>query len=243
MNAILSKVMSVLVFPSARRRAWRARARISKLSKNNEIDVCEEVLPRIKLKVVGTGNRIVVRRPLPGNGILSIVLVGNGCNVEIGEKVSIGQALKISIGNQHKDLGPVEDVNVSIGRGVGFNGDATIMTYNSHARVEIGDESLFGPGVMVYQTDGHPVYDLATGRITNHVRTLHIGKHVWIGARATLLKNVFVPDGCIVGLGSVVTGRFAEANCVISGNPAACMRKGVAWKWGDPEYVANRVVM
>ena len=239
MNAIMSRMMSALAFSSARRTAWRARAKISKLAENNEIDVCEEILPRIKLKIAGTGNRIVVRRPLPGNGILGIAIVGNGCIVEIGEKVSIGESLKISIGNQHKDLGPVEDVNVSIGRSVGFNGDAAIMTYNSHARVEIGDESLFGPGVMAYQTDGHPVYDLATGRITNHVGTLHVGKHVWIGARATLLKNVFIPDGCIVGLGSVVTRRFAEANCVISGNPATCTRRGVAWKWGDPEYVAN----
>ena len=243
MNAILSKVLSAFLFPSERRRAWRTRAKIRELSRNNEIDVCEEVFPRIKLKVVGTGNRIVVRRLLAGKGVLSIVVIGNGCNVEIGERTSIGQLLRISIGNQHKYLGPVEDVRVSIGRSVGFGEDATIMTYNSHARVEIGDESMFGPGAMIYQTDGHPMYDLATGRMTNHVGTLHIGRHVWAGTRTTFLKNVFVPDGCIVGFGSVVTRRFTETNCVISGNPATCVRTGVEWKYGDPEYVANRVVM
>ena len=38
MNAILCKMMSAFAFSSARRRYWRARAKISKLSENNEID-------------------------------------------------------------------------------------------------------------------------------------------------------------------------------------------------------------
>ena len=212
---------------------------IRKLSPSNEIEICDNDLARIKLKVVGTGNRIVVKRMLKSNGSLNITIIGSGCNVEIGEGMSIERSLRIFIGNPHKDFGPVKDVNVSIGRDAGFNGCATIMTYNSHARIEIGEKCLFGADVTMYQTDGHPVYDVATGRMTNHVGTMHIGKHVWTGAHATYLKNVFIPDNCIVGFGSVVTRRFAEPNSVISGNPATCVRTGMTWKSCDPAYIAN----
>lgn len=239
MSAWLSRIADVLPFSASARKARRTGSIISRLSKNNLIDINREDYPRVKLRIAGSGNTIRVSRLMAGKGVLNVVIVGSGCTVEIGDGLAIENSLKIFIGNTHPDFGPVKDVRVSIGKNTAFNGDATIMTYNSHAAVEIGDKCLFGAGVVMYQTDGHPIYDLETGRITNRVKTLHIGNHVWTGSRTTYLKNSFVADDSIVGFGSVVTRRFPDSNVVISGNPAACVRTGVEWKSCDPAYIAN----
>ncbi|MBQ5795061.1 MAG: acyltransferase [Kiritimatiellae bacterium] len=239
MNSAVQKIIGAFIFSSAGRKAWRMRAKIAKLSKTNGIDICRADLSRIKLKISGSGNNIRVHPMLKTKGTLNITIIGSGCSVEIGPGLSIEHSLKIFLGNSHYDLGPVSDVHVSIGKNTGFNGNAVIMAYNSHSRIEIGDECLFGADVTMYQTDGHPIYDLKTGRITNRADTMHIGNHVWTGSRSTYLKNSFVADGSIVGFGSVVTRRFTDSNVVISGNPASCVRTGVSWKSGDPDYIAN----
>lgn len=43
------------------------------------------------------------------------------------------------------------------------------------------------------------------------------------------MKNVTIPDECIVGAGSVVTKRFDRDHCVIAGNPARVVRENVRW--------------
>jgi len=43
------------------------------------------------------------------------------------------------------------------------------------------------------------------------------------------MKNVTIPNECIVGAGSVVTKRFDKEYCVIAGNPARVVRENVQW--------------
>jgi acetyltransferase-like isoleucine patch superfamily enzyme len=43
-----------------------------------------------------------------------------------------------------------------------------------------------------------------------------IGNHYWIGAKAVILKDVELGDGCTVGAGAVVTRSF-PAGGVIAG--------------------------
>ena len=49
--------------------------------------------------------------------------------------------------------------------------------------------------------------------------TVKIGNNVFIGTRAMILANSEIGDNCIVGAGSVVSGKFGS-NVVIAGNPA-----------------------
>jgi acetyltransferase-like isoleucine patch superfamily enzyme len=89
----------------------------------------------------------------------------------------------------------------------------------STGRIRVGDDSLFGPEVMVtaagYRYDhGSPVTEqpMAEGDVV-------IGRDTWLGARVMVLPGVTIGDGCIVGAGSVVTSNL-PAGSVAVGVPA-----------------------
>lgn len=46
-------------------------------------------------------------------------------------------------------------------------------------------------------------------------RPIHIGKNGFIGCNSVILKGAEFGDGCVVGAGAVVTGKF-EANSVVA---------------------------
>lgn len=77
--------------------------------------------------------------------------------------------------------------------------------------------------------------------ITGKNNSIHIGNHVWVGAYASIMKNVYIADDCIVGWGSVVSGKFDTSNCVLAGNPAKLVRQGITWEANGAQcgYIEN----
>ena len=51
-----------------------------------------------------------------------------------------------------------------------------------------------------------------------------IGNDVWIGQNAVILPGVYIGDGAIIGLNSVVAGNV-EPYTIVAGNPARVIRK------------------
>ena len=47
---------------------------------------------------------------------------------------------------------------------------------------------------------------------------------------AVICKNTKIPNGCIIGVGSVVTKSIKEENSVLAGNPAKIVRKDIEWE-------------
>jgi acetyltransferase-like isoleucine patch superfamily enzyme len=88
-------------------------------------------------------------------------------------------------------------------------------------QVEIGEGTLLGAGTMVMDTDFHQAVgdwdwndDFSAG-----ARPVRIGKGVFIGTRAIILKGVTIGDRARVGAGAVVT-RDVPPGAVVAGNPA-----------------------
>lgn len=54
-------------------------------------------------------------------------------------------------------------------------------------------------------------------------RKITIGRNVWVGLNAIILKGTEIGDNSVVGAGAVVRGKF-PANCVIAGNPAKVVK-------------------
>ncbi|KAJ2355183.1 hypothetical protein IWW50_003465 [Coemansia erecta] len=90
------------------------------------------------------------------------------------------------------------------------------------ARVDIGDDVLFGPAVQLYTAE-HPI-DPAT-RLTGveSARPVKIGNNVWVGGGAIILPGVTIGNNVTVGAGSVVTKDVPD-NVVVVGNPARIVK-------------------
>ena len=58
-----------------------------------------------------------------------------------------------------------------------------------------------------------------------HHERVRIGNDVWIGDNAVILSSVEIPDGCIVGAGSVLSRSISEPFSIVMGNPARTIKK------------------
>jgi acetyltransferase-like isoleucine patch superfamily enzyme len=90
------------------------------------------------------------------------------------------------------------------------------------SRVTIGERCAVSWDVLITDTDYH---QLDGGEATAPVT---IGDHVWIGARAAVLKGVTIGDGAVVAAGALVT-RDVPAGALVGGVPATVLREGVTW--------------
>lgn len=110
--------------------------------------------------------------------------------------------------------------DVCIGNNCRING-AYIHAKES---IQIGDNCVIASGVNIIDSNGHETYSLdrTVGRDTP--RNITIGKNVWIGINATILKGTSIGDNSIVSAGSIVKGDF-PSNCIITGNPAKIVKQ------------------
>ena len=97
-------------------------------------------------------------------------------------------------------------------------------------RIEFGAHTLLSWDVTVIDHDFHPVSDLQTGEVLNEPKPVLVGKGVWVGARATLLRGSVVGDGSVVSSNSVLNRAYDGENQIIGGNPARVLRKNIRWQ-------------
>lgn len=94
---------------------------------------------------------------------------------------------------------------------------------------------MFSGEVVFWPTDGHQILDKERCRCLNKSKHgIIVGDHVWIGYRTLILKNVMIPNNCIVGAGAVVSRSFDEENIIIAGNPAKKVKSGINWDRKEP---------
>lgn len=118
-------------------------------------------------------------------------------------------------------LATCDEARIVIGRQVYINRHTMV---DAHELVEIGDETMIGPGC--YITDHDHVFgrNLSPGAHQLISGPTVIGKRCWLGANVTVLKGVTIGDGTVVGAGSVVTKPLPP--CVLAvGSPAKVIRE------------------
>ena len=105
--------------------------------------------------------------------------------------------------------------NVKIGKHVTIMNNVLFMAAGG---IEIGDNSMLAAYSKIISND-HDPYDLPT--IT--CLPVKIGKNVWIGAGAIILKGVTIGDHAIVGGGSIVN-KDVPPYAVVVGSPAKIVK-------------------
>jgi len=74
---------------------------------------------------------------------------------------------------------------------------------NAIERIEIGENTLFGEGVKLY--DHNHEYN---GEVVEHHKftssPIKIGKNCWLGSNVTVLKGVTIGNNCVIGAGCLI---------------------------------------
>lgn len=110
---------------------------------------------------------------------------------------------------------------------VGDDTGMTSATISAASSIRIGARVLIGAGVVITDSDHHPVRTVAgePRRFAGFpapgpADAVVIEDDVFIGAHAIVLKGVRIGAGAVVGAGSVVS-RDVSAESIVGGNPAA----------------------
>jgi acetyltransferase-like isoleucine patch superfamily enzyme len=126
--------------------------------------------------------------------------------VRLGDKVTLNRYAYVQGGNGGVRLGNrVEINNFSIVNGTGG--------------VEIGDDTLLGPGVRMISYQHRYARGATIRSQPVDARPIRVGRDVWIGANAVILAGVTIGDGAVVAAGAVVRDDVPDY-AVVAGVPA-----------------------
>ena len=109
-----------------------------------------------------------------------------------------------------------------------FSSHSISMDIQEGKTIRIGKDCQFSSGIKLRTGDGHPIFT-SDNVVINRGKDIIVGDHVWVGQDVTLLKGAIIPDGSVVGIGSMVTKAFATDNVVIVGNPARIVKENIHW--------------
>ncbi len=150
-----------------------------------------------------------------------------------GGKISIGDNLTLSssflsnmVGLYQRSIIVARNGGkVTIGNNVSMSG----VTIYAFKHIEIGDYTNIGGNTKIFDSDFHPVDPLIRledpdNKEHTGMRETVIGKNVFIGCNALILKGVHIGDDSVIGAGSVVT-KDIPANCIAAGNPAKVIKQ------------------
>lgn len=164
-----------------------------------------------------------------GKGLLlkgvPVIFNKGGATLEIGENCIVKSSfLSNLVGLYSRTIivTRTPEAQIRIGDNVGISG-ATIYARKS---ITIGDGTNIGGNAKILDNDFHPLEveaRLADDKSKIGTRPIVIGKNCFIGCNSLILKGTELGDGCVVGAGAVVCGKF-PANSVIAGNPARVIR-------------------
>ena len=118
-------------------------------------------------------------------------------------------------------LATCDEARIVIGAGVYINRRTML---DAHELLEIGDETMIGPGCYLTDHDHAFGKGIAPGESPLIAAPTRIGKRCWLGANVTVLKGVTIGDGTVVGAGSVVT-KSLPAGVLAVGVPAKVIRE------------------
>lgn len=106
------------------------------------------------------------------------------------------------------------DAEIRIGNDCGFSG-TVIAAFRS---IVLGDHVVCGANTLITDSDWHPEDPRSASP-----EPVSIGKNVWLGVNATVLKGVTIGENSVIGAGSVVASNI-PSNVVAAGNPCRVIK-------------------
>lgn len=151
------------------------------------------------------------------------------------------------------------------GKGTLYNG--SIHIYSGPYGVEFGKYCAIGPGLKIMginhdynypalqYTFHNKMFKKQHPGVTNNTKTyckgkITVGSDVWFGDNVSIMSGVNIGDGCVIGLGSVVT-KDLEPYTICAGVPCKKIKNRFSeeiisfllelkwWDWSDEKIKRN----
>ncbi|MBB2200780.1 acyltransferase [Gluconacetobacter tumulisoli] len=162
----------------------------------------------------------------------AVLIIGAGvklinCNIRVrgsGHIIHISNDCRLKQLNLH-----LNGKNNTVGIGSGSTVEQAIILCEADDRaVLLGNDCMLSSNIMIRTSDGHGVFDAATGERLSLPADVIIHAHVWIGNGARVSKGCVIETGSIIGQMALATGHV-ESNCIYGGVPAKKIREGIVW--------------
>lgn len=185
----------------------------------NKVD--QSLFPQVACQFEGSNSSVIIRSPR--KIVKASFVLGDNCNIYIGENIFIAENLYVwatasgSIFKIEQNCW-IQSLNVS-------------LHDEPNLKILIGKDCLFGSNNSIRSSDGHTIYDAVTNEILNKPTDIILHDHIWTGRNVEILKNSEIQSNSVIGMGSIVTKRFLEGNCVLAGRPAKIVKRGINWSF------------
>ena len=122
--------------------------------------------------------------------------------------------------------------------GVVFDGKPKYINYDVDFDLTEPNKIFVGEGTVIAKGTILLTHDISI-ECGLETKEIHIGRNCFIGARSFILPGAIIGDNCIIGSGSVVSGKVPD-NSIYAGNPA----KFIAHtdEWARKKLEQNRFV-
>lgn len=164
---------------------------------------------------------------------MPIIFNNRGAKLKIGENVTVKSSFfsnLVGLYSRTIIVTRTPEAVIEIGDNVGISG----TTIYARKGIFIGENTCIGGNCKILDNDFHPIEAEKRNILLRNrnggnsdlvpSKEIHIGKNCFIGCNSIVLKGTVLGDSCVVGAGTVVTGKF-ENNCVIAGNPARVIKR------------------
>ena len=105
-----------------------------------------------------------------------------------------------------------DGVTISLGTNVIID-EANLTIAEHDGKITIGDRCLFAWGIDIRCGDGHPIFDMNSGKVINKAYNIIIEDKVWIALGVQILKNITNETSIVVGAKLLVTKDCPKKDC------------------------------
>lgn len=194
------------------------------------------------MNIIGENNLVEISKTAKLDNV-NITIKGNNNKIIISDNDLLAN-LDINItGNNH--LFKMENNSSIRGGVIDFEDNDNSFVVGKHTEIHhnfyaalcennksiiIGNNCLFSNTIRMRVSDSHPIVDMNTEELLNPGKNIVLKDRIWICEYVHIFKGANVGSDCVIGSGSIVTGKTFPDHCVIAGNPAKIKKPGISWK-------------
>lgn len=154
----------------------------------------------------------------------TIIFAFKGSKINFGKNITINSSfLSNLIGLYQRTIIVARyGGTITISDNCGISGS----TVYAMEEIVIGENTLIGSNCKIIDNDFHSLdYKKRHPQLAEDIgkKKIIIGKGCFIGTDSIILKGTELGDNCVVGAGSVVSGKFPN-NTILAGNPARIIK-------------------